>query len=733
MLEEMTISYQSTAITNTKSDPPAAPISLTEKYFVDKEISWLYFNERVLQETRDHSVPIIERIRLLGIVSNNLDEFFRVRVSDVRRRMLLEDADNVKQSTAAKLLRKLQRQIVKLQKDYNQIYRDLFAELKKNHIYFLVEEDLSDAQRRYLRSYFRESVLPILAPIMLDEDSQLPTLSEQSIYLALKFDYRNKDARNKPYAVLEVPTDRLSRFIQIPSQRSKRIKRLIMLDDVLRIGIDEIFTGLIDFQSISAYTVKLTRDAELTIGDGITQSFLDKISFSLKGRHAAQPTRLMYERGMPKSMVEFFVRQLNLSEYDSVIQGEKYHNFKDFMGFPNLGPAYLENKPLATIPCSAIDAETTTFDAVKKADVFLHYPYQSFSYFTNFLREAAIDSRVTEIRISIYRVASESRVMNSLINAAQNGKAVHVIVELQARFDEKANIQWAQRLTEAGVKVSFGIQGLKFHSKICLIKRIEDGVEASYAVIGTGNFHEKTARVYTDFAVFTANAEITSEVEKVFEFSENSYRRYDFDHLLVSPINFREQLRSKIDREMNNARAGKQAWIFIKVNNLSDAELIEKLYEASRVGVKVKIIARSICSLVPQVTGVSDNIQVTSIVGRFLEHSRVYIFANDDEPSVYISSADMMSRNIDHRVEVSLPVYDKTIKRRIIDILRLQSNDNCRARIIDQDHSNRYVARGNRRKVDSQIAIHEYLVAAESGRSQQAIKALLGQRQTSLI
>jgi len=727
----MTVSSQSSS--KGKNKELGTNKSMTEKYFVEKEVSWLYFNERVLQETQDRSVPIIERIRLLGIVSNNLDEFFRVRVADVRRRMLLEDAQNVKESTAAKLSRKLQRQIVRLQENYNRIYRELFDELKKNHIYFLVEEDLNDGQRRYLRRYFRESVLPILAPVLLDEDSRLPTLSEQSIYLALKIDYVSVDPRNKPYAVIEVPTDRLPRFIQIPSKRSKRIKRLIMLDDILRIGVEEIFTGLIDFQSISVYTIKLTRDAELTIGDGITQSFLDKMSYSLKGRHAAQPTRLMYERGMPKAMVDFFVRQLNLSEYDSVTPGEKYHNFKDFMGFPNLGPAYLENKPLSPVPCSAIDAETTTFDAVKKADVLLHYPYQSFSYFTNFLREAAIDFRVTEIRMSIYRVATESRVMNSLINAAQNGKAVHVIVELQARFDEKANIQWAQKLTEAGVKVSFGIQGLKFHSKICLIKRVEDGAVVNYAVIGTGNFHEKTARVYTDFAVFTTRPEITSEVEKVFVFAGNSYRRFEFKHLLVSPINFREQLRSKIDIEMSNARAGKPAWIFIKVNNLSDAELVEKLYEASRAGVKIKIIARSICSLVPKVAGVSDNIEAISIVGRFLEHSRVYIFANDDDPGVYISSADMMSRNIDHRVEVSLPIYDAEIKRRIIDILRLQSNDNCRARIIDEAHSNKYVARGNRRKVDSQIAIHEYVAAVESGRGQQAIKALLDRRRTSLI
>lgn len=707
--------------------------SLTAKYFVDKEVSWLYFNERVLQETRDRSVPIIERIRLLGIVSNNLDEFFRVRVADVRRRILLEDAQNVTQSVAAKLLRKLQRQIASLQENYNRIYKDLFNELKKNHIYFLTEEDLSDGQRRYLRKYFRESILPVLAPIMLDESSRLPTLSEQLIYLALKIDYNNKDPRNKPYAVIEVPTDKIPRFIQIPSKRSKRIKRLIMLDDVLRIGLEEIFTGLIDFESISAYTIKLTRDAELTIGDGITQSFLDKMSFSLKGRHAAQPTRLMYERGMPKAMVTFFMKQLNLSEYDSVTPGEKYHNFKDFMSFPNLGPAYLENKSLDAIACSAIDAETTTFDAVKKNDVFLHYPYHSFSYFTNFLREAALDSRVTEIRMSVYRVASESRVINSLINAAQNGKAVHVIVELQARFDEKANIGWAQRLTESGVKVSFGIQGLKFHSKICLIKRVEAGVEVNYAVVGTGNFHENTARVYTDFAVFTAKPEITEEVEKVFEFSANSYRRFNFEHLLVSPINFRDQLRKKIDNEMINARSGKTAWIFIKVNNLSDGELVDKLYEASRIGVKVKIIARSICSLVPNVKGVSENIEAISIVGRFLEHSRVYMFANDGNPSVYISSADMMTRNIDHRVEVSLPIYDEKIKRQIIDILRLQSNDNCHARIIDEAHSNSYVARGNRRKVDSQIAIHEYVAAAESGRGQQVLKSLLDQRQTALI
>lgn len=711
----------------------SSPFSHIEKYFTPKEVSWLYFNERVLQESRDRSVPIIERIRLLGIVSNNLDEFFRVRVADLRRRILLERGQGGGDSSAAKLLRRVQRQIAKMHDEYNQTHKELFAELAKHHIYLLAQADLTVAQRRYVRRYFLESVLPVLAPIMLDEKSRLPALSEQSIYLALHIQYASDAPRNKPYAVVEVPTDRLPRFVQIPSRHSKRIKRLVMIDDVVRICIEEIFAGLIDFKGIQAYTIKLTRDAELAIGDGITQSFLDKMTYSLKSRSAAQPTRLIYERGMPKVMVDFFVNQLNLSEYDSVTPGEKYHNFKDFMKFPNLGPAHLEYKKLEALPCNAIDAEANTFDAVKKADVFLHYPYQSFSYFTNWLRETAIDPKVTEIRISIYRVAADSRVVNSLINAAFNGKRVHVIVELQARFDEQANIRWAQRLTEAGVKVSFGIQGLKFHSKICLIKRMEEGREVRYAAIGTGNFHETTARIYTDYAIFTGHPGITAEIENVFEFADNSYRRFDFKHLLVSPINLRERLRARIDAEISNAALGKTAWIFIKVNNLSDAEIVEKLYEASRAGVKVKIIARSICSIVPALPGVSDNVTAISIVGRFLEHARAYVFANDNDPVVYISSADMMTRNIDHRVEVTLPIYDANIRRRILDILSIQSNDNCRARMLDEGRINAYVGRGSDKGVDSQIAIHEYVAAAEAGKAQQALTALLDVSRSSLI
>ena len=402
-----------------------------------------------------------------------------------------------------------------------------------------------------------------------------------------------------------------------------------------------------------------------------------------------------------------------MSFYDSIMPGGRYHNFKDFIGFPNVGRSYLENPKLSALNCSDFDNHQTLFQAIAERDILLYYPYHKFQYFTELLRQASFDPAVTSIKINIYRVASQSRVIDSLIDAANNGKRVTVVVELQARFDEAANIQWANRLTEAGVKVLFGVPSLKIHSKLCLITRHEQGETVRYAHIGTGNFNEKTAKIYTDFALFTRNQEITSEVDNVFEFIEHPYQRFKFNHLLVSPINSRRNLYSLIDNEINTAKAGGDARITLKINNLVDKGMVSRLYAASQAGVKIRMIIRGMCSLVPGLPGISDNIEVISIVDRFLEHPRVMVFHNSGQPRVYISSADWMTRNLDFRIEVGTPIYDDTLRQRILDTLEMQFNDTTKARVIDAEQSNRYVARGNRRKLRSQIAIHDYLKQLE--------------------
>ncbi|EMB9230960.1 polyphosphate kinase 1 [Vibrio harveyi] len=676
-----------------------------EKLYIEKELSWLSFNERVLQEAADKTVPLIERIRFLGIFSNNLDEFYKVRFADVKRRILISQerggSDNSKH-----LLTKMQTKALRLNEQFDELYGDLIREMARRRIFLVNENQLDDTQKRWITKYFRKEVMPHITPLLIKDDIDvLQFLKDEYAYITV--DLRKDD--HSQYALLEIPTDHLPRFVMVPEQKGKRRKTIILLDNIIRYCLDELFKGFFDYDELNGYAMKMTRDAEYDLRLEIEYSLLEQMSEGVNQRLTAMPVRFVYEREMPQEMLDFLCSKLQISNYDSLIPGGRYHNFKDFIGFPNVGREYLENKPMPPMKCADFEGYANSFDAIKAKDILLYYPYHTFDHISELVRQASFDPKVLAIKINIYRVAKDSRLMNSLIDAVHNGKSVTVVVELQARFDEEANIEWSKVLTDAGVHVIFGAPGLKIHSKLLLISRREEGEIVRYAHIGTGNFHEKTARIYTDFALLTADQEITNEVRNVFGYIENPYRPVRFNHLIVSPRNSRKQLYRLIDGEIANAKAGKKATLTIKVNNLVDKGIVNKLYGASNAGVKINMIIRGMCSLVPGIEGVSENIRIISIVDRFLEHPRVVITHNDGDPQVYISSADWMTRNIDHRIEVAAPVRDPRLKQRIIDITNIHFTDTVKARLIDKEMSNSYVPRGNRKKVRSQVAIYDYL------------------------
>ncbi|HAS6144368.1 TPA: polyphosphate kinase 1 [Vibrio vulnificus] len=680
-----------------------------DKFYIEKELSWLSFNERVLQEAADKTVPLIERIRFLGIFSNNLDEFYKVRFSDVKRRILInrEQGGN---DISKHLLSKMQSKALKLNERFDELYNELIRDMARRHIFLVNESQLDEAQQKWIVKYFRKEVLPHITPLMLtDEIDVLQFLKDEYAYIAVEL----KKQEQSKYALLEIPTDHLPRFIMVPEQKGKRKKTIILLDNIIRFCLNDIFGGFFDYEELNGYAMKMTRDAEYDLRHEVEYSLLEQMSEGLSQRLTALPVRFVYEREMPEEMLKYLCYKLKISHYDSLIPGGRYHNFKDFIAFPNVGRDYLENKPLPPLACADFEGYANAFDAIRNQDILLHYPYHSFEHITELVRQASFDPKVVSIKINVYRVAKNSRLMNSLIDAVHNGKRVTVVVELQARFDEEANIEWSKRLTDAGVHVIFGVPGTKIHAKLLLITRREEEGFMRYAHIGTGNFHERTARVYTDFSLLTADQELAAEVRGVFSYIMNPFQPVRFRHLIVSPRNSRSQLYRLVDNEIANAQAGKKAAITLKVNNLVDKGLISRLYEASSAGVKIRMIIRGMCSLVPGLEGLSDNIEIISIIDRFLEHPRVLVVHNDGEPLVYISSADWMERNIDNRIEVMSPVRDPRIKQRIIDILNIQFTDTVKARRIDKEMSNNYVERGNRKKIRSQIAIYDYLKNVE--------------------
>ncbi|MEQ9395373.1 MAG: polyphosphate kinase 1 [Haliea sp.] len=681
---------------------------LDESLFIPREISWLSFNARVLQEAADDTVPVIERLRYLGIFSNNMDEFFRVRVAEVRRLITVSDASLRPQ--AKDLLAAIQKRVVELQKQFEKTYNGVLRDLQSRQIYMINERQLDPGQAAFVQAFFTRTVLPELEPILLREGHSISPLNDESIYLAL--DIRTGEDYN--YAVVEVPTDRLDRFVQIPKRKGKSGKVFIALDNVIRACLPQMFRGVFQIDEVAAYCFKFSRDAELEIDPGISESLIDKMETSLKQRRRAEAVRFVYDAAMPKRLLDHLCTRFGFGKYDSLIPGGRYHNSKDFMSFPNVGPKYLEFSPLPPIRLPRLDDPGSLADNIREQDVFLYYPYHPYDYIVDLLKTAALDPAVTAIKICLYRVAKQSRVIDALVNAVQNGKRVLAVVELAARFDEAANISWAQRLTENGIQVIFGIPGLKVHSKLLLIERREEGQIRYYSHIGTGNFNEKTARVYTDFTLLTYDQNIGRDIYDVFDFLQFTYKRPRYRTLLVSPHSTRPGLMHLIEQEIANARAGYHAEITLKCNNLVDNQLVMKLYEASDAGVQIKLIIRGMCSLLPGVKGISENIEAISIVDRYLEHPRAYVFFNRGNPRYLIGSADLMTRNLDYRVEVLCPVRDPAAQKTLQDILDQQWHDNVKARIIDQHQVNEFVPRPHKAPmIRSQESIHRYLATGK--------------------
>ncbi|ACY83928.1 polyphosphate kinase 1 [Edwardsiella piscicida] len=688
-----------------------------EKRYIDKELSWLSFNERVLQEAADKSNPLIERMRFLGIYSSNLDEFYKVRFAELKRRILISEEQGTDNGSSRHLLQQIQAKVLKADQEFDSLYNDLLLEMARNQIFLINERQLSENQQVWLRQYYRNHLRQHITPIMLDEETDLVSfLKDDYTYLAVEI----VSGQQTRYALLEIPSDKVERFIMLPPETPRRRKPMILVDNILRYCLDDIFCGFFDYHTLNAYSMKMTRDAEYDLVTEMESSLMELMSSSLKQRLTAEPVRFVYQRDMPDELVSLLTRRLGISSYDSVIAGGRYHNFKDFIKFPNVGKANLLNRPLPRLRHVWFDRFRNGFDAIRDHDVLLYYPYHTFEHVLELLRQASFDPSVLAIKINIYRVAKNSRIIESMIHAAHNGKKVTVVVELQARFDEEANIHWAKRLTEAGVHVIFSAPGLKIHAKLFLISRREGDDIVRYAHIGTGNFNEKTARLYTDYSLLTADARITNEVRRVFNFIENPYRPVNFEHLMVSPQNSRRMLYQLIDQEITHAQAGLSAGITLKINNLVDKGLVDRLYAASSAGVKIRLLVRGMCALVPGIPGVSDNISAISIVDRFLEHARVYVFDNHGDPQVFLSSADWMTRNIDYRIEVAVSLLDPLLRQRVLDLLELQFSDTVKARYLDRELSNRYVPRGNRRKVRSQLAIYDYIRALEHADAQQA-------------
>ena len=676
------------------------------KYYINREISWLSFNARVLQEAADPAVPLLERVKFLGIFSNNLDEFFRVRVGTLQRMVHA----GIKGKTAIggspkKILKDIHDVVIDHRKRFDEVFRNVIQELESHGIFMIDEHQLNSHQEKFVNEYFKHEVRPRLVPIMLDELPEFPYLRNQVIYLVIHL-FNNKNHSEKKYALIEIPVDILPRFVVLPS-RGKKIY-IIMLDDIIRFGLKNIFE-MFEFDSHKAYTIKLTRDAEIDIEDDVTQSFLQKISESIKQRQTGEPVRLVYDRRMPKELLDFILEKNDLIGFENVIGGGRYHNARDFIGFPKIGPKAFRYKSEEPHRHPIIRNHKSIFNAIREKDILLQYPYQSFNHFIDLLREASIDTKVSGIRVTLYRVARKSNVINALINAIKNGKKVTVVMELQARFDEEANIYWTQLLRDSGAHVIDGVPGLKVHAKLCLITRHEDGKKVRYASIGTGNFNESTATLYSDHSFFTADNKITREVKKVFDFFNSNYKITTFKHLLVAPWYMRRKLTRYIRNEVQNAKAGKPSFINIKLNSLVDRDMINELYKSSRAGVRVRIIVRGICSLVPGIENISENIEAISIVDKFLEHSRIFIFCNNNAPLYYISSADWMIRNLDNRVEVAAPIYDPDIQNELKTFFDIQWQDNVKARNIDKDNKNDLRQTRDRKRCRAQVDIYKNL------------------------
>jgi polyphosphate kinase len=667
--------------------------------YIDREKSWLAFNARVLQEAADEAVPLLERLRFIGIFSNNLDEFFRVRFAAIRR-LSLSGATGEKilgGITAQQLVKDITEIVIKQQAESLRVLKIIESELVKQNIIIVDEKEVMPGHENFIKDFFIQKISPELVTIILNDLAEFPLLKDTSGYLAIKLVMK---AETKPkmlglvkkvkpevrYAIIEIPKN-TNRIVELPPKDGKQY--LMLLDDIIRYNLSSIF-NIFDYESISAHMIKITRDAQLDIDSDMSKSMLEKIATSVKDRRIGEPVRFVYDQHIDKDTLKFFLSKMGIDASDGIIPGGRYHNRRDYMNFPNLGRFDLLYPPRVPLPVEGLSLDGSILNKIAKKDYLINAPFQSFSYLIKFLREAALDPKVTAIKITLYRLAKNSQIVSSLINAAKNGKKVTVQIELQARFDEASNISYAEQMQQEGIELIFGIKGLKVHSKICVIDRIEDGKLKRYGFISTGNFNETTAKIYTDLTLFTSHQQILKDVAKIFDFFDVNYRIHRYKHLIVSPHYTRSKFYKLIDREIHNAVLGRPAYINLKMNSLSDYPIIDKLYEASNAGVTIKLQVRGICSLIPGVKGMSENIEAVSIVDYFLEHTRSYIFCNNDDPEVYISSADFMTRNLDGRVEVTCPIYDPEIKKQIIDTFNVGWKGNVKARFHSEKFENKY-------------------------------------------
>jgi len=650
---------------------------------INRELSWLSFNERVLQESMDPTVPLTERMRFLGIYSNNMDEFFRVRVANLKRLSVLKK-QKVEgfNGDAEELYKEIRKVVMKQQLKFEDAFSLIQTEFEKDQIFMINEQEVNKDQLLILKNYYNEHLKHVVFPIILDKKNPLPKLRDYAIYLAVKI-VENKNKTR--FALIQIPGE-YSRFFQLKGE--KRID-YILIDDIIRLQLKEIFS-IFEPVEISAYTFKFTRDAELDLDDDLSLSFFEKIEKSLKQRRKGDPVRFVYDSKMPKDLLNFLLKSLDLTIGNNTIPGGRYHNFKDFMSFPDFGMAKYRFQAQPPQAHPAFSKGKSHMDVVLEKDVLLHFPYQKFDHVVDLLREAALDPRVKDIKINIYRVAKNSEVMNALLASVFNGKQVTVIFELQARFDEENNLWWSNRLKEFGANVIYGVPNLKVHSKLLQIRRVKDGKDQFITYVGTGNFNEKTATIYSDLAVLSSERELSLEVSKIFKLLENNLERNIFRNLLVSPFNTRRKLFTLIDKEIAHAKSKKPAKIKIKINNLTDVKMIDKLYAAGKAGVKIELIVRGICCLKPGVKGLSENITAISLVDRYLEHARFFIFENNGDPVHIITSADWMERNLDQRIEVGMTVKDTAIKAELDRIFDFQWRGSVKARNISADLKNRY-------------------------------------------
>lgn len=668
----------------------------------NRELSWLTFNERVLQEAQDKNIPLMQRLRFLGIFSNNQDEFIKIRMANIVRLNKARNRKNPKFTggyTAKELLPLVNHQVSEGQKKFTQTYDEILEEMENNGVYVVNEKQLSKKQKQFCHEYFSSVISPRLVPLIIRKTIQMPFLRDNNIYHAIKM-CSGKSCDSPRYAIIQIPvSSACPRFIVLPSEKDRN--DIIFLDDIIRLCLDEIFF-MFNYKSISAYTFKLIRDAYLTLDDDISKSLLEKVEDGLQNRLHGKPVRLVYDKEMPKDLLDIIASKLKLKD-DELDAGGRYHLMRDLMKFPKVRPD-LESVNLEPLQHPDIKQFSSIFNVINKKDILLNYPYHTFNHFIDFLREAAIDPKVESIYITLYRTAERSKVINTLINAAKNGKKVVVLLELFARFDEEQNIENSELLQKEGVKVIHGVSGLKVHSKIVLVER----KDKSFVYVGTGNFNESTAQIYGDYGLFTCNTQIVSDAIAVFDFLLNTHKHFSCKQLLVAPYYMRGVFEKLIKQEIKNAQSGKRAYIYAKFNSLTDENMIKLLYKASQSGVEIRLIVRGSCCLQPQVKGLSDNIRIISIVDRYLEHARLTIFHNGGNEKIYIMSADWMTRNLDRRVEVGIPVLDKKIKQTIKDVFAIQWADNEKARDLTILGRNEYIEQGENPPCRSQIALYDY-------------------------